>query len=370
MIRLSLMMGCIAQLSAAAGAQVADPELYAAQTDAQSAAWGPLADAAQPPTGGEGADLAPDAISEAQRELLAGRGALREGRFAHAAAYARKVIELLRPVSGAPEVAELELLAEGVIARAERAASRAGHQVRAAKAGTRVLAQVTTNANAGAAGSPAQTSGAGVTAVQSPAGVGLAAQGSVTCGGCPVHAADCAEDRRLRAAGKTRAAVQAEEAARLDAVDASRLAGEDWVQYPADWSARVARRTAHQHGLLARGPSWSDGQGQTWNTSIYDLTDLTYVPPDFFADEALSLLQDQALAQYRFALAWRSEIVGGYCDDLAAGLPLLGFFGGVDPFMARGPKYSRFLEQQIVELIQAYLEPPGASTPGMSLVGP
>jgi hypothetical protein len=129
------------------------------------------------------------------------------------------------------------------------------------------------------------------------------------------------------------------------------------VLYPADWAEKTERRARYRGGQIARSDSWLDEKGREWYVAIYDIHDLTYVPPDFRAPGGLDLIENTYNALDRAALRWRSQIFSGYAEDLAAGLPLLNALGGgVDPYWLRGPRHSLARQQQVTEMIRALSE--------------
>ncbi len=128
------------------------------------------------------------------------------------------------------------------------------------------------------------------------------------------------------------------------------------ITYPPDWPRRVASRARFRGGQIARSGSWIDDKGYERYVAIYDVHDLIYVPPDF--QPPFSLVLPEALRNTldRAALRDRSQIFGGYAEDLAAGIPLLRFFGGVDEYAFRGPAYSEQRLEQIVQMMQAFTQ--------------
>ena len=81
------------------------------------------------------------------------------------------------------------------------------------------------------------------------------------------------------------------------------------------------------------------------------------MPPDFTPIE-FNPVASHRNALDRAALRWQSQIFRGRAEDLAAGIPLLRYFGGVDDMAYRGPKYSMERQRQIVELIEAFTGTP------------
>jgi hypothetical protein len=236
-------------------------------------------------------------LALARLEMVLGRKALRAGDLAESAVHAEKVLGLLRDIPPDVDVSEIQLQAEGILARAARAGVKAG-----------------------AAPPPAA-------APPSP---------------------DFARQGRLRDR------YEADAARALTEADEGRLIPRGVVSYPPDWRERMAKRKKWADGVIARSPSTYDKDGREWYAAIYDIHDLTYVPPDFANERIMAhssvLLRD---ALDRQALRDGSMIFRGTAADLAAGIPLLRYFGGVDPWLARGPKYSPQRQQAVIDLIRA-----------------
>jgi hypothetical protein len=104
------------------------------------------------------------------------------------------------------------------------------------------------------------------------------------------------------------------------------------MTFPSDWTDRVAKRSKNRGGVIYRTPDFTGPDGQTYHTAVYDLGDLVHPVPNFYAPWALTGWQQRVQMEDRAALRNRSQIFNGYADDLAAGLPLLHFFGGVDNY--------------------------------------
>lgn len=102
------------------------------------------------------------------------------------------------------------------------------------------------------------------------------------------------------------------------------------MTFPANWAEKSAKRSKYRDGMIYRTPDFTGPDGQTYYSAIYDLGDLVHPVPNFYAPWALSGWEQRVQMEDRAALRNRSQIFGGYADDLAAGLPLLHFFGGVD----------------------------------------
>lgn len=104
----------------------------------------------------------------------------------------------------------------------------------------------------------------------------------------------------------------------------------DGLGYPHDWAEKTARRAKYRDGVIYRGQTFTGEDGQQYYTAIYDLGDLVHPVPNFYAtfpgfaaDQQRELLDREALRQ-------NSWIFNRGAEDLAAGLPLLHFFGGID----------------------------------------
>lgn len=101
------------------------------------------------------------------------------------------------------------------------------------------------------------------------------------------------------------------------------------LTYPQDWPQRVAGRERYADGIIVRTEPVVGPDGQTYYSAVYDVSDLlapipNFPGPDFRLDRQLRADFD------REALRRRSMIFGGYARDLAEGVPLLGYFGGVN----------------------------------------
>lgn len=151
-------------------------------------------------------------------------------------------------------------------------------------------------------------------------------------------------------------AVKFNEADRLTHAEEARIAPESDVAYPDDWQRKVAKRAKYKDGVIARSPSWKDKDGREWYMAVYDIHDLIYEAPDFIPKFDLNAASNVQTALNMDALRYRSEIFGGYADDLAAGIPLLRYFGGggIDDLAYRGPKYNLEKQREIVEMIRRF----------------
>jgi len=117
----------------------------------------------------------------------------------------------------------------------------------------------------------------------------------------------------------------------LTASEAALAASPDGAMtFPADWAQRSARRANLRGGMIYRTPEFTGTDGQTYYTAIYDLGDLVHPVPNFFADYPGTQRRTRIEDDDRFYLQTRSQFFNGFADDLAAALPLMHFFGGID----------------------------------------
>jgi hypothetical protein len=161
--------------------------------------------------------------------------------------------------------------------------------------------------------------------------------------------------QRLHYEEALRKAYLADAARLLTAADEARVVPEGDIAYPDDWPDKVARRAKFEGGEVARSESWIDKDGREWYVALYDIRDLIYVPPDFQPSFSLDPVEDLRNTLDRHALRWRGGIFNSFHPyDLWDAIPLLRYFGGVDDFAWRGPKYSVERQEQIVEMIKAF----------------
>ncbi|GMU36127.1 MAG: hypothetical protein KJ057_00120 [Phycisphaerae bacterium] len=128
------------------------------------------------------------------------------------------------------------------------------------------------------------------------------------------------------------------------------------ITYPPDWAELTRMRAAWADGLLYRGPEFVGEDGQTRYTAIYNTADLTADVPHFNSAPVLDLHAMMQAHADRVALRQSSDVFTGSVADLAAGIPLLSFFGGVDeyhvPPMSTG---TQFQPQDIQRMINEVL---------------
>lgn len=162
--------------------------------------------------------------------------------------------------------------------------------------------------------------------------------------------------QRIMYEGVLNNAIREDAARLLTQVDETRVAPEGWVAYPHNWPQTRAKRARYENGMVARTPGKVDVNGDEWYLGVYDIHDLTYVPPDFNIPYTMNLGIDMQTQLDRAALRFSSQIFRGWPEDLAAGIPLLRYFGGVDDFAWRGPKYSEERRAEIEYLVEQFLQ--------------
>ncbi|MGE3180735.1 MAG: hypothetical protein AB7N71_03835 [Phycisphaerae bacterium] len=165
------------------------------------------------------------------------------------------------------------------------------------------------------------------------------------------------DEARRRHQATQRNEIKKDEVRLLDDANAARLAPDDWVTYPPDWPETARRRASkYPGGLIARSDSWVDNTGNEWYMGVYDIHNLIYMPPDFVPQGSLNPFEQQRLTLDRDALRFNSFLFRGFPEDVAAGIPLLRYFGGVDDLVYRGPKYSVEKQRQIEEMVRILLD--------------
>ncbi|MFQ5429514.1 MAG: hypothetical protein ACE5E1_04310 [Phycisphaerae bacterium] len=131
----------------------------------------------------------------------------------------------------------------------------------------------------------------------------------------------------------------------------------DDMTFPDDWAERTQRRAKYRDGLIYRSKPFTGEDGKEYYTAIYDIGDLVHPVPNFYASYPGSVRQQRLESRDRFWLNYRSQIFGGYADDLAAGLPLLHFFGGVDNNAVSTRTDPREVER-VIRTIERFIKSP------------
>ena len=129
------------------------------------------------------------------------------------------------------------------------------------------------------------------------------------------------------------------------------------MTFPENWAERTDRRAKYRDGIIYKGKPFTGPDGQEYHTAIYDLGDLVHPVPNFYASYPGSVRQQRFETDDRFYLNYRSQIFGGYADDLAAGLPLLHFFGGIDN-NAISTRTDPRETQRIMQILDRFIQSP------------
>lgn len=130
------------------------------------------------------------------------------------------------------------------------------------------------------------------------------------------------------------------------------------VAYPSDWQELSELRKPYRTGLLYRGPDVVGDDGQSRYTAVYDIADVLADVPNFSLAPILDLEASMQAHADRIALRQSSDIFTGSVRDLAEGIPLLSFFGGVDeyhlPPTSPGVQYSYGdIERMVSQVLSA-----------------
>ncbi|MBU0639250.1 MAG: hypothetical protein KKB50_10335 [Planctomycetes bacterium] len=315
-------------------------------------------------------------LSQARLDLIQGRKALLARRYTEAATKAQSALTAFGRLPADIDVSVFELQAEGILARVRREAGEQAllgqndppdEQTRRAMqsaappdqldARTRAAAQIARHYEG--ADTADMDTGGDVAALRERT---LQNQWPDRFGYRPareiidVDAILERDQQRLFYEDVLRTAYQADEARRLTQADEARIAPDDVIAYPDDWPEKMAKREKYKDGVIARSPSWFDKDGREWYVAIYDVHDLIYQVPQFQNIEGLGMTPRRStrVALDRQALRMYSDIFNRSAADLAAGIPLLRYFGGVDDFGFVGPKYSAARQQEIVEMIKSF----------------
>ena len=137
----------------------------------------------------------------------------------------------------------------------------------------------------------------------------------------------------------------------------TRLSSSKVLVFPADWEAMSERRAARRDGVIYRGPEFRDESGELKQTIVYDIGDLTHRVPNFSDAPQLDLHFITQNALDRAALRRHSDVFTGFTSDLAAGIPLLEFFGGVDEHFV-GSERSEVEKSDLMRIMGQVLEAP------------
>ncbi len=308
-------------------------------------------------------------LALARLELVQGRKLLAAGQHAEAAKKAQRALVLLRQLPPEIDASEQTLQAEGILAVAARNGVNVAALARdaAAEAPLTEGDRARDRATQGAARVARQYEGSDRPDVDNSGDVRALRERTLRRQAGDRHAyrpgksiidvdgVIATDEARRDYQDALREGYKADEVRLLTAVDEARVVPDGDVAYPSDWPQRVARRQPYAGGMIARTPSWYDAEGREWFIAVYDIHDLIYVPPDFGIDAyAAHGIRGNRDQQDRRALRDRSMIFGGYASDLYDGIPLLRYFGGVNAWALRGPRYSAEKQAEIVDLIARF----------------
>ncbi len=309
------------------------------------------------------------ALSQARLDLIVARRQLKENHPREAAEAARRVLGWVATLSDKSSGDEMSLLAEGIIARAGKpvvtiAAAQA--EPEAAAAPSAVIQDDLQRRAESAAEIARQYTGARTPEMNNNVNAELLRERALRNQSAehsdyqPAREIvdrdrlDRRDEQRLPYQAALDDVVKSDELRRRIEVDEARVAPPSWISYPGDWKERIGSRAQYEGGQIARSQGWTDANGREWYAALYDIHDLIYEAPDFQPALSLDPAEQTRITLDREALRQRSLIFNGGAFDLAAGIPLLRFFGGVDDYALRGPKYSREKQEQIVEMIRAF----------------
>lgn len=309
------------------------------------------------------------AVSRIKLDLVLARKALAAGAHRDAALRALGVLSATAVLPHSIDADEWELQAEGILARAKRAGVDVSRLRRAHGALVAGQSDEADDPQAQAAahvarqysGAPRDTVDRGASAAtlrerasQRQIPEDLAYQPAK--GIIDVEAVLERDRQRLYYEDVLKTQYKSDEFRRLVEADEARVAPDQEVTYPADWPERIKRREKNAGGQIARSRSWADEDGNQWYAGVYEVNDLTYNVPDFRPPFSMFLSEQLRDDLDRDALRHYSEIFNGYPQDLAAGIPLLRFFGGVDDIEYAGPTYSAQKQAEIVTMINAFTQ--------------
>ena len=137
--------------------------------------------------------------------------------------------------------------------------------------------------------------------------------------------------------------------------------GTDMV-YPTDWEQRTAKRAEYRDGVLHAGKPFTGPDGQTYQTVIYDLAELVHPVPNFYAAYPGTVREQRMQSLDRHYIRERSMIFNGWPEDLAAGMPLLHFFGGIDN-NAVSTRTDPYETQRIVNILDRFIHSQNVAAP-------
>lgn len=161
---------------------------------------------------------------------------------------------------------------------------------------------------------------------------------------------------RLVEEGDVRRGYKSDEAQTLLDAGRDRRIPQGLLTYPDDWPEITRRRKDYADGTYYKSEPFRGPDGQMVYTAIYDLRELMMEVPDFTDAPEMDLEVTIRNLGDRYWLQRRSQIYGGWADDLAAGVPLMRFFGGIDESnIPPSPNAARQRYQEIMGVIHDVL---------------
>jgi len=139
------------------------------------------------------------------------------------------------------------------------------------------------------------------------------------------------------------------------------------LTYPADFATKTRNRARYRDGVVYESQPFTGADGQTYTTAIYDISDLVVSVPDFYAPYPATAREQRQWELDRQFIRDRSYIFNGYPEDLAAGLPLLHFFGGINQG-AIGGATDPYQRARVLRTIDAFLNQQNAGGGGLAPV--
>lgn len=137
------------------------------------------------------------------------------------------------------------------------------------------------------------------------------------------------------------------------------------MTYPADFPTKTRNRARYADGVIYESQPFTGADGQTYTTAIYDISDLVVSVPDFYAPYPATAREQRQWELDRQCLRERSYIFNGYAEDLAAGLPLLNFFGGINQ-NAIGGGTDPYRVAKVMRTIDAFLNNQNGGAGGLA----
>lgn len=296
--------------------------------------------------------------------LAKARKELSEKRFEGAARLAQRALVQLKPVGERQDVSAFELQAEGILARCAKhgvkplAVTNVASDTADEFSGDVAAAAVVGSRYSGPQRAEVRADASQDRLRRLAEGRAQGDEGELRPGAALIdrQAVLAQDEQRLQYTGALRDLIDADEARLLTAADEARIVPEGDVTFPGDWPAKVERRKKYAGGLIAQSKSWKDDTGREWYVGIYDIADLTLVPPNFQPAASIDIVENLRNERDREALRLRSGIFNSYNPaDIASGIQLLRYFGGLDdPF---GPRYSLQRQEQVIEMLRAINAP-------------